>query len=441
VHRSSNSRQNLRFPVSIAALAAAAALAVSGCGKQEGAPDGAMGGGRPPAAVTVTPAVAKDVPIYLDQIGRAVSVENVNIVPQVGGQVTAVHVQDGQDVKKDDLLFEIDARPYKAAVASAKASMAQRRAELELAKLELKRLEQLRGTPGAVSQQEIDQRTNAVAVGEANVEAAQAQLETAELNVGYTRITAPTGGRAGAVLVDVGNVVEANKGTLLNVQKLDPIYAEFTITENELGTVRKYVANRGLDWAERQKGLKVLVDIPADSAKVKAALGGGGGTNPAAATQPTTAPAQAGAGGGREGTLTFLDNAVQDGSGTVRLRATLPNEDRYFWPGQFLNCRLVLAVKKDAVLIPAMAQQIGQQGPYVYVTKSGPGPDGKPATIAEIRPIVPGQRQGDMIVVDQGLAAGDQVVITGQMMIMPGGPVMVIDPNQQPQGAQASAAQ
>ena len=135
--------------------------------------------------------------------------------------------------------------------------------------------------------------------------------------------------------------------------------------------------------------------------------------------------------GPREGQLTFLDNAVQQGTGTVRLRATVPNGDRYFWPGQFVNVRLVLTTKKDAVLIPAQAQQIGQQGPFVYVVT----PDSK----AQIRPIVPGQRQGELIVVDRGLEPGERVIVTGQMSVMPDGPVVVTNDRPQPGAAHAQA--
>jgi multidrug efflux system membrane fusion protein len=132
--------------------------------------------------------------------------------------------------------------------------------------------------------------------------------------------------------------------------------------------------------------------------------------------------------------LTFLDNSVQGSTGTIKLRATLPNADRYFWPGQFVNVRLVLTIAKDAVLVPAQAQQIGQQGPYVYVVK--------PDSTAEIRPIAPGQRQGDLIVVDRGIQPGENVVVTGQMTIVPNAKVQVIHAtpgNAPPEGGQPGA--
>jgi multidrug efflux system membrane fusion protein len=156
--------------------------------------------------------------------------------------------------------------------------------------------------------------------------------------------------------------------------------------------------------------LKVLVDVPGDSARIISAIGTPTGNQPA--TQPTTRGVQP-----REGTLTFLDNTVQNGTGTVKLRATVPNSDRYFWPGQFVNVRLVLTMRKDAELIPVIAQQISQQGPFVYVVKAD--------NTAEMRPIKAGQQQGDLLVVD-GVNVGEKVVTVGQMMVQPGAPVQVL---------------
>lgn len=134
-----------------------------------------------------------------------------------------------------------------------------------------------------------------------------------------------------------------------------------------------------------------------------------------ATTQPTA----------RTGELQFLDNTVQGASGTIRLRAVIPNADRHFWPGQFLNIRLVLFEKKGALLVPNQAVQVGQQGPYIYVLKHD---DANKTDLAELRPVTPGQKQGDLVVIDKGLEAGERVVVSGQMMVMPGGPVRVDQP-------------
>ena len=425
-------------------IALTASVGVVGCGQGEEHAAALQAPARPPAPVTAVAAVAQDVPIYLDEIGRTQAVEVVSVVPQVSGKVVAAHVSDGAYVNKGDLLFEIDPRPFEAALSSATATLAQRRAELSLAQIEFNRVEEMVAT-NAISQLEFDQKRSARDVASAQVEAAEAAVQMAKLDLEYTKIRSPIDGRAGARLVDPGNVVRENAGQMLVIQRLDPIYAEFTITENDLGTVRKYIAARGMEWGNNPgDGLRVLVDVPGDSARILSALGAPTPATQPAATQPagTQPVARAGA-GPREGQLSFLDNAVQSGTGTVRLRATLQNEDRYFWPGQFVNVRLVLATKKSAVLIPAQAQQVGQAGPYVYIVKHGEATN--PATgektltsIAEMRPIVPGQRHGELVVVEKGVEAGEQVVTIGHMMIQPGGPVSVMQP-QSPQGQQTAA--
>jgi len=211
------------------------------------------------------------------------------------------------------------------------------------------------------------------------VEASEATLESAKLNLEYCYIHSPIDGRAGARLVDVGNVVQPNATSLLSIQRLDPIYANFTITESDLPGVQKQMSN---------------------------------GTLSAAVRLPSEAENAA-----RTGRVEFLDNAVQNGSGTVNLRATMRNSDHYFWPGQFVNVRLVLSTDKGAVLIPNQATQISQKGTFVYVVKSD--------DTAELRPVKLGQRQGDQVVVSEGVAANERVVLAGQMLVRPGDKVRV----------------
>jgi multidrug efflux system membrane fusion protein len=206
----------------------------------------------------------------------------------------------------------------------------------------------------------------------------EAALESARLNLEYTSIRSPIDGRAGHRLVDVGNVVTANTATLLSIERLDPIYADFTVTENDFSTVQRNADRRTL---------KVEVRLPQEP------------DNPVA------------------GQLTFLDNAVQSSSGTVMLRATAPNSNHRLWPGQFVNVRLVLATLPGAVLVPAEATQDSAKGPFVYVVKED--------STAELRPVKVGQRQGDLIVIEQGLKPGERVVINGQAAVAPGGKVRV----------------
>jgi len=323
--------------------------------------------------------MSRDVPVYLDEIGKNGAFESVTVTPQVAGRITERHFEDGANLEKGQLLFVIDPRPYQAQLDSAQANLAQAKAALELAKIQFARDEELVGTK-AISKQDYDTKKNTVDVDQAQVEAAQGALETAKLNLEYCFIHSPIEGRAGARLVDIGNVVQANTTGLLLIQRLDPIYAEFTITERDLPEVQKQIV-RG--------NLEARVRLPSD-----------------------------GDDGVRTGKVTFLDNAVQNGTGTVNLRATVPNSDHHFWPGQFVNVRLVLTTNKGAVMIPNEATQISQKGPFVYVVKAD--------QTAELRVITLGQRQGGNVVVTNGLVAGENVVLTGYLTVVPGAKVKVV---------------
>ena len=360
-----------------AALLILCGLASARCGSTAGStPKGPAIGILP--LVTVVMAGAQDVATYLDEIGRSGAFESVTVTPQVAGRILERHFQDGEQLKKDQLLFTIDPRPYQAQLDAAQAQLAQSQALLELAKSQLKMYASITDVR-AVSELDYETKKNTVAVNEAQVQAAQAAVENANLNLQYCYIHSPIDGRAGARLVDVGNVVQANTGALLLIQRLDPIYADFIITERDLPGVQ----------AEMAKGtLRTMVRLPSDA--------------PQAA---------------REGALTFLDNAVQAATGTVNLRATVPNRDHHFWPGQFVDIQLILATAKGAVLVPNQATQISQQGPFVYVVKSD--------DTCELRPVSLGQRQGDDIVVTKGVVAGERVVVTGQMTVVPGAKVQI----------------
>ena len=332
----------------------------------------------PPPLVTVTSARAQDVPVYLDEIGKSYASESVTVTPQVGGRITERHFQDGADLAKGQLLFVIDPRPYQAQLDSAKASLAQSTAALGLAKIEFARSQALWDSK-VISKQDYDGRRNAVEVDEAQVQAAKAAVETAQLNLEYCYIHSPIEGRAGARLVDVGNVVQPNSTGLLLIQRLNPIYADFTVTERQLPEVRQMLSHGAL---------LALVRLPVDPQNLA-----------------------------ESGKVTFLDNTVQNSTGTVFLRATLPNSSHHFWPGQFVNVRLVLSTMKNAVLIPNQATQLSQTGPFVYVVK----PDGT----ADLRPVVLGQRQEEDVVITHGVSAGETVIVTGQLTVAPGGKVRV----------------
>jgi multidrug efflux system membrane fusion protein len=324
----------------------------------------------------VTKATAQDVPRYLDEIGRNVAFESVTVTPQVAGRITERHFQDGENLKRGQLLFVIDPRPFKAQLDSAQATLAQAKAALELAKIQFARDQELVGTR-AISKQDYDTKKNTVDVSEAQVEAAKAAIETAQINLDYCYVHSPIDGRAGARLVDVGNIVQANNTSLLSIQRLDPIYATFTITERDLPVVQKEMT-RGT--------LKAMVRLSSDPEN-----------------------------GTRPGRVEFLDNSVQNATGTVNLRATILNPDHHFWPGQFVNVKLVLSTEKGAVLIPSQAAQISQQGPFVFVVKAD--------DTAELRPVTLGQRQGTDVVITSGLQPNERVVLAGQLLVRPGSKV------------------
>lgn len=357
----------------VVSLAAMIAFVVAAAGCKRGDVQAAPGAHPEAPLVTVVTAAITDVPVYLDEIGRNGAFESVTVTPQVGGRITERHFEDGANLVKGQILFVIDPRPYQAQLDSAQANLSQAKAALELAKIQFVRDQGLVGTK-AISQQDYDTKKSTVDVDQAQVEAAAAALETAKLNLEYCFIHSPIEGRAGARLVDVGNVVQANTTSLLLIQRLDPIYADFTITERDLPEVQN----------EMKRGtLRAEVRVPSEPE-----------------------------GRARDGKVTFLDNAVQNGTGTVNLRATLANPDHRFWPGQFVDVKLVLATQKGAVLVPNEATQISQKGPYVYVVKS----DGT----SELRLVKLGQRQAGNVVVIDGLTAGESVVVTGQLTVVPG---------------------
>jgi membrane fusion protein, multidrug efflux system len=312
--------------------------------------------------VAVAKVVAKDVPVYLDEIGTCAAYETVQVQAQVSGQIIGRHFQDGADVKKGDLLFTIDPRPFQATLDQAKAQAA-------LDQTTLKRQEDLRARK-VISQQDYDTAV-------ANAQKSQAAAEAAQVNLDFCYIKSPINGRIGLRNVDVGNLVGPSTPPLVIIQGLDPIYTDFTVAENDLPLVRKYLGG---------PNLKVETYLPDGS----------------------IAP--------RMGDLYFIDNAVQPGSGTVKARGVTPNPDRALWPSEFVRVRFILDMLKDAMLVPSQAVQVSQSGPFVFVVK--------PDNTVDLRPVKPGQRQeGDLTVIESGVKDGETVVVTGQLALAPGAKV------------------
>jgi multidrug efflux system membrane fusion protein len=333
---------------------------------------------KPPARpVLVAQVVVKDVPLYLDEIGTCAAYETVQVQAQVNGQIIARHFQDGADVKKGDLLFTIDPRPYQAALEQAQGQLGQAKSKLVLDQITLKRQQELRAR-NVISPQDLDTAQANVRNDEAMVKSAEGAVAAAQVNLDYCDIRSPINGRAGLRLVDAGNVVTGSGsggGTvLLTIQGLDPIYTDFTVSETDLPLVRRYLG-----------GPNVKVETRSSD----------GSTPP------------------RIGNLYFIDTAVQPGSGTVKARAVTPNPDHAFWPSEFVRVRFILDILKDANLVPSQTVQISQSGPFVFVMKSD--------NTVELRQVRQGQRQdGDMQVIEDGLKAGETVVVVGQLALAPG---------------------
>jgi multidrug efflux system membrane fusion protein len=385
---------------------------------------------RPPAPVSVSMAIAQDVPTYLDAVGKTVAREVVSVQPQVSGRIVKIHFTDGADVSKGAMLFTIDPAPFEAALRQAQANVSKdialkKQAESNLAseiakanwgKVQVNRYkvlveqgvvsreqyEELRATQNSLDAN-VGSARAAVNSAEENIRVDSAAVETAKLELSYCSIRSPIDGRAGQRLVDVGNIVHpgsssasnapgagapATENTLLVIEKLDPIYADFTISQNRLSEVQQQM---------RANKLTAEVRLPDEP----------------------DAPVI--------GQLTFLNNAVEDSTGTIGLRATIPNSGHRFWPGRFVNIRLVLNTIHQAVLVPATAPQMAANGSFVYIVKDD--------STAEQRPISLGQRQGDLIVIETGVSAGERVVTAGQLGVTPGGKIRI---EQQPTVAPAT---
>ena len=377
---------------------------------------------RPPAPVKIAAAVTQDVSSYLDALGKIVARETVAIQPQVSGRIMKIHFTDGANVKKGQLLFTIDPRPFEASLKQAQANLARdaalkKQAEANLARevarekwgrTQVERYKTL-VEQGVVASEQYQQLRADYDTLQANTEAARAAvrsadetikvdnaaIETTKVQLSYCYIHSPIDGRAGQRLVDIGNVVnpggpgggdsstQVPNNALLVIERLDPIYADFTISQGNLSAVQQQM---------RAGTLKAEVRIP------------DAGDDPIL------------------GQLTFVDNAVQNETGQVTLRATLPNPEHRFWPGRFVNVRLVLSTVQSAVLVPVSAPQTSANGSYVYVVK--------PDSTAEQRQVSLGQRQGDLIVIEKGVQAGERVVTDGQLGVTPNGKVAVEQPRE-----------
>ena len=324
------------------------------------------GGGAQTVPVTAGIVVEKDVPVVLEAIGTVTPSNMVTIKSRVDGQIVASDFKEGQNVKAGTVLFQIDPRPFEAALAQAEATKQKDEASLASAQSDLARAAQLT-TQGYKSQQGYDQAKALVGQLQASIKSDEAQIETARLNLSYATIKAPIDGRLGARLVDAGNMVRATDTTgLVVITQLQPITVLFTIPEDSIRPVME----------KMKGGDKLTVEAYDRAQKIRLA----------------------------SGTLVTIDNQIDVTTGTVRLKAVFSNEDRMLFPNQFVNARLLLDVKHGATVIPSVAVQRGSQGAFVYVVK----PD---QTVA-MRPVTVGPAQGDDAGVE-GVTVGELVVVDG----------------------------
>lgn len=399
----------LRYPRVVATLLISLALVLAGCANSGAATDAKSGGGGKAKKMdrnAVVPVVVgtvstRDVPLEIQVIGNVEAYNTINVVAQVSGQLTTAAFQEGDYVRKGDLLFKIDPRPYEAAIQQAEANISRDKAMLAQAEANLSRdmaqekyakanagryhelvaegivskdqSEQVESSADAIAQAVTADRA-AIESAKANIGASQAALETAKVNLSYTTITSPIEGRTGNMMVKQGNVVTANVSNLITINQVEPIYVTFAVPENHLPAVKSAIAqNRTPEVFATPQG--------DDSVKVL-------------------------------GKLTFIDNNVDVTTGTIKLKGTFANLDRKLWPGEFVRVSLRLATQVNALVVPNQAVQTGQNGQFVYVVKAD--------QTVDPRPVVTGARVDQDLVVNKGLAAGEMIVLEGQLRLAPG---------------------
>jgi multidrug efflux system membrane fusion protein len=385
-------------PGRLAALAALGLAAVSAGACTRGT--ATAGVPSPAVPVVIGEAKLQAVSEELRAVGEVEAWSTVSVKSQVTGVVNAAHFEEGSDVRAGDLLFSIDARPFEAALHQAEAALARDRAQLANVQAEQRRGEDL-FRQGVLSQEVHDQRKTAAEAQAAQVRADEAAVETARLNLSWCEVRAPIDGRAGSILVFPGNVTRAPDGSpLVVLTQARPVKVSFAVPESRLAQVRAASAGNA-------------------SLAVEASPSGAGG--PARGDGPSA-----------RGTLSFLDNEVDRQTGTIRLKARFDNADRQLWPGEFVEVRLVLGRRANAVVVPASAVLPGQAGPYVYVVK--------PDSTVEVRSVKTTDYPGDLAVVEAGLAAGERVVVDGQLRLTPGATVSAKAAPGSPEASPAAAA-
>jgi membrane fusion protein, multidrug efflux system len=367
-------------------------LVSAGCAGEEGAAaaggagngrGGRGGGGGPSVPVAVGTVVQKAMPIEISVIGAAEPFSSVAIRAQTTGQLTSVNFTEGDDVMAGQVLFTLDRRPLEAALQQAQANLDRDVAQAANAAQQAKRFDEL-AQRGIATREQVDTSRTTVTALNATVDADKAAVENAKVQLQYATITAPISGRTGALMVHEGNLVRANdQASLVVINQVTPISVTFAIPEARLPELRKYMAGGAL---------RVTASPPND------------GASPAV------------------GRISFIDNAVDPTTGTIKIKGTFPNSDRRLWPGQYVNVVVTLSMDPGAIVVPSVAVQAGQQGSYVYVVNAEQKVD--------MRPVVVGRTSATETVIDSGLKPGETVVTDGHLRLVPGSRVTVKGQNE-----------
>ncbi|HXH48368.1 MAG TPA: efflux RND transporter periplasmic adaptor subunit [Terriglobia bacterium] len=351
------------------------ALVFASCSEKKGANAATPS----PMAMAVPVVVAKvsqrDMPVQVTAIGNVQAYSTVTVKSLVDGEIQQTFFTEGQDVRKGDMLFSIDPRPFQAALHQAEANLARDQAQAQYAKTEAKRYTELE-KEGIVSQIQFEQFTSNAQALDAAVRADEAAVENAKIRLSYCSIASPIDGRTGSLLVHPGNLVKTNDTSLVVINQVTPIYVDFSVPEQYLAQIKQHQA-RGQ--------LRVLA-YPSDN-KAEASTG----------------------------VLTFINNSVDASTGTIELKGTFTNRDRRLWPGQFVNVVLDLTVQRSATVVPSQAVQNSERGQYVYVIK--------PDNTADFRPVTVGNTLEGFTIVDKGVNPGETVVTNGQLRLYPGAKV------------------
>jgi multidrug efflux system membrane fusion protein len=369
--------------VAVAGVLAALAAGIYYVARAESAPKNVRKG-PPPVPVITAKAEAADVPVVLSAIGTVQARASVAVKSRVDGHILETHFREGQTVAKGDLLVRIDPRPFAAQLKQAEANVARDRAQLAKVRADLKRYGALTER-GVASVQKYEEAQAAASSLEATIRAGEAAIEFARLQLEYSTIRSPIDGRAGSLLVSVGNLVRGTDAApLVVINETRPVYVSFTLPEQHLTEIRRRMSADGL----------VIEAQPPEDPR-----------------PPAT------------GRVDFVNNAVDPATGSIGLRATVANEDERLLPGQFAHVRVTMDTLKGAIVVPAQAIQNSQKGQFVFVLKPGSLKDNQAEV--EQRYVKTGTLHEDRVVVREGLAAGDIVVTEGQLRLQPGSRVVI----------------